>query len=125
MLVEKPEAFRKSRGLRVIARPITGTGLLVSENLLHRQRRALVAPMLTPARIASYAAAMVTEADRMIAAAGAHGACDLTAAMTSLTLHVVASTLFRTEVSGDIETVGRAFDELESARSEAAERSAR
>jgi len=109
VLVEKHEAFVKSYGLSVFARPLLGRGLLTLEREDHRKRRRLLAPSFMAKRIASYADEIATRAERSTAQIGAHAELDMAEESMRLTLEVVMKTLFDVELSNADDTVGRAF----------------
>ncbi len=109
VLVDQADAFMKSRGLAVFAKPLLGEGLLTSEGLDHRRARKLLAPAFAARRIAGYATVMAAEAART-AAAWDHGATlDLAEAMMAMTLAIAGRTLFDADVRGDARAVGAAL----------------
>lgn len=110
VLVERAQDYRKSRGLRVFAKPITGNGLLVSENPVHRRRRSMVAPAFQAGRIAQYAEEMVEATERFLSSLQGRARIDLTEEMATLTLHIAAKTLFSTHVEGDVRAIGKALE---------------
>jgi len=109
VLVDHADAFMKSRGLSVFARPLLGDGLLTSEGLDHRRARKLLAPAFAARRIAGYADVMAAEAART-AAGWADGArTDLAADMMEMTLAIAGRTLFDADVRGDARVVAEAL----------------
>jgi cytochrome P450 len=109
VLVDQADAFGKSRGLSVFARPLLGQGLLTSEGLDHRRARKLMAPAFAARRISGYAQVMAAEAART-AAAWDHGAhVDLAEDMMAMTLAIAGRTLFDADVRGDARAVAVAL----------------
>jgi cytochrome P450 len=109
LLVEKPDAFVKSAGLSIFARPLLGNGLLTSERDVHKRQRRMMAPLFAHKRIASYADVMQ---DRTLASAerlAAAGRGDVSEEMMRLTLEIVGKTLFDAELGGDADDVGEAL----------------
>ena len=93
-----------------------GNGLLTSEGATWKQQRRTLAPLFTPRRIGTYAAAMGAEAEavaaRWLAAARAATPVDLHAEMTEFTLHVVARVLFGANVDAAVPAVREMFPVL-------------
>ena len=109
ILVDKADAFVKSYGLSLFARPLLGQGLLTLERDQHRKRRRLLAPPFMPRRIASYAAEISQRAERSAQRIAGHTHVDVAAETMNLTLEIVMKTLFDEEISEQSGTVGRAF----------------
>ncbi len=108
VLVEKADAFVKSRGLSVFARPLLGDGLLTSEHDVHKRQRRMMAPVFAHKRIASYGDVMV---EKTLAAAGRMQKvphADIAEEMMRLTLEIVGKTLFDAELAGEASAVGEA-----------------
>ncbi len=101
----------KGRGLQA-ARPLLGNGLLTSEGEFHLRQRRLAQPAFHRERIASYAAQMVTEAQRHESRWVDGAAVDMVEEMTSLTLAIVGRTLFGTDLTGDARTFADTLAEL-------------
>ena len=76
-----------------------GNGLLTSDGAFWKRQRRLVAPAFHPRRIETYAAAMVEHTTAMLAGWRDGARLDIAAAMSSLTLAIVAKVLFSTDVS--------------------------
>jgi cytochrome P450 len=109
VLVAQNDAFVKSAGLSVFARPLLGDGLLTSEHDVHKRQRRMMAPLFAHKRIASYADVM---RDRTIASArklAVMGRGDVAEEMMRLTLEIVGKTLFDAELGGDADDVGEAL----------------
>lgn len=109
VLVEKPDAFVKSYGLSLFARPLLGRGLLTLEQDAHKKRRRLLAPSFMPKRIASYADEIALRAERSCARIAEHSQLDMADESMRLTLDIVMKTLFDAELSIASDTVGSAF----------------
>ena len=109
LLVDHAYDYEKNRSLTVFARPVLGDGLVTSQGAKHRTRRAIVAPAFQPRRIRRFVDTIAGETDRVLDSLLKTTSTDLNEAMTRLTLHVVTSTLLRTEVEGDVQRVGEAF----------------
>jgi cytochrome P450 len=109
LLVEKHDAFVKSAGLSIFARPLLGNGLLTSERDVHKRQRRMMAPLFAHKRIAGYADVMQ---DRTLASAerlAAAGHADVAEEIMRLTLEIVGKTLFDAELGGDADDVGEAL----------------
>jgi cytochrome P450 len=109
VLVEKPDAFVKSYGLSLFARPLLGQGLLTLERDEHKKRRRLLAPSFMPRRIASYAEEIAERAERSTTRIMAQAQLDMGDEAMRLTLEIVMKTLFNAEPSSASDTVGSAF----------------
>jgi len=109
VLVEKADAFVKSYGLSLFARPLLGQGLLTLERDEHKKRRRLLAPSFMPRRIASYADEIAARAERSAASVATHTQLDMAEESMRLTLEIVMKTLFNAELSNANDTVGSAF----------------
>ena len=111
VLVEKNDAFVKSAGLSVFARPMLGNGLLTSERDEHKRQRRMMAPIFAHKRIAGFADVMrdraIISAQRMLQAGGSE--LDLCEEMMRLTLEIVGKTLFDAELGGSADNVGDAL----------------
>jgi cytochrome P450 len=104
VLVTKQHSFRKGKALEG-ARVFLGNSLLVSEGEEHTRQRRLIQPAFHRGRIAGYAQIMAEKARLWTDAQSAGAEIDLAVEMNRLTLAVVASTLFGSEVdaeAGDI-----------------------
>jgi cytochrome P450 len=107
VLVAEQDKFIKSRGLRVIGRPLLGNGLLTSEHDFHKRQRRLMGPAFAPKRLAGYAADMAAAADR--AQARFADSINLADEMMKLTLAIVGRTLFAADVLGEAREIGEAL----------------
>ncbi len=89
-----------------------GDGLLNSEGEANRRQRRLVLPSFHRSRLTGYGESMVREADRAVSGWMDDEVRDIGADMMKLTLAVVGSTLFSSDVAGASEAVARGFDSL-------------
>ncbi len=109
VLVEKADAFKKSAGLSIFARPLLGDGLLTSERDVHKRQRRMMAPVFAHKRIASYGDVMVQKTAIAAKRIASVGTTDLAEEMMRLTLDIVGKTLFDAELAGDASTIGDAL----------------
>jgi cytochrome P450 len=101
ILITQASSFVKERTVRRM-KILLGEGLITSDDPIHIRQRRIVAPAFHRQRIASYG-------DQIVTSAAAHRdqwqpdqTIDISAAMMSLSLEIVAHTLFDTEVTDDI-----------------------
>ncbi len=90
-----------------------GNGLLTSDGEFWKRQRKLAAPALHAKRIAAYADTMVDYTARMLDGWVDGKEYSISHEMSSLTMMIVAKTLFNTDVSGDIDRVGKALIEVQ------------
>ncbi len=113
VLVGKADAFKKSAGLSIFARPVLGDGLLTSERDVHKRQRRMMAPVFAHKRIAAYGDVMVDKTEvaaRALDAAASKGeTVDLAEEMMRLTLDIVGKTLFDAEMAGHAAPIGEAI----------------
>jgi len=113
VLVEKNDAFVKSAGLSIFARPVLGDGLLTSEHAVHKRQRRMMAPVFAQKRIAGYGDVMVDKTE--VCARGIEAArekrsvVDLSEEMMRLTLDIVGKTLFDAEMAGHAAPIAEAL----------------
>src|SRR5262249_42562401 len=98
VLVTAHRKFVKSPALARATR-LLGQGLLTAEGSLHAERRRLLQPAFHRQRIAEYAATMVAHAARRREQWTAGAPIDMLREMNSLTLGIVGSTLFSTDLT--------------------------
>jgi cytochrome P450 len=103
--------FMKGRGLER-AKRLLGQGLLTSEGEVHLRQRRLMQPAFHRDRIASYASAMTTYADRVRGGWTDGATIDAAQEMMRLTLAVVGKTLFDTDVESQARDVGHALNDV-------------
>jgi cytochrome P450 len=111
VLVKKPNAFRKHRTTRLLAR-VSGNGLLANEGESWRQQRRLLQPAFHQQHLQTYAALMVGAVERAAAGWRAGEVRDVHQDMMGVTMTIVAGTLFGTELSANAERVGHAITDL-------------
>ncbi|MCC7534924.1 MAG: cytochrome P450 [Deltaproteobacteria bacterium] len=111
VLVEKDDAFVKSHGLSLFARPLLGNGLLTSERAFHRKQRRMMAPAFVQKRIAAYADVMAERAERSVDRMLESDRFDLADEAMRTTLEIVAKTLFDAEVGAEASEIGEALTE--------------
>ncbi len=104
ILINQAPAFVKERTVRRM-KVLLGEGLITSDDPIHIRQRRIVAPAFHRQRIAAYAG-------QIVASAAAHRdrwhsgeTIDISAAMMSLSLEIIARTLFDTEVTDDIRRI--------------------
>ncbi len=104
ILVTQASSFVKERTVRRM-KILLGEGLITSDDPIHIRQRRIVAPAFHRQRIAAYG-------DQIVTSAAAHRdqwqpnqTIDISAAMMSLSLEIVARTLFDTEVTDDIRRI--------------------
>jgi len=111
VLVTHQKSFKKGPGFER-ARIVLGNGLLTSEGDFHLRQRRMLQPAFHRRRVASYAAVMVDEADRIDAVWRAGEVRDVAADMSELALRVVSRALFGAELDDDARDIGRAVAEV-------------
>jgi len=104
ILVTQAAAFIKERTVRRM-KILLGEGLITSDDPIHIRQRRIVAPAFHRQRIAAYADEIVASAARHTAQWKPGETIDISAAMMSLSLEIVARTLFNTEVTDDIRRI--------------------
>jgi cytochrome P450 len=104
ILINQASSFVKERTVRRM-KILLGEGLITSDDPIHIRQRRIAAPAFHRQRIAAYG-------DRIVASAAAHRdrwqpgqSIDASAAMMSLSLEIVARTLFDIEVTDDIRRI--------------------
>src|SRR5438067_1317651 len=107
VLIERTDDFQKGPGLRIVARPVLGDGLLTSEGEQHRQRRKLVAPAFAHHRVSKYASVMTEHALAAQAAWRDGERLDIAQVMMRLTLGIVGRTLFDVDLLDRADSLGR------------------
>lgn len=111
LLVTQHRSFHKSRVLQR-AKVVFGEGLLTSEGEFHKRQRRLAQPAFHSERIARYAAEMVARAAAMRDRWHDGQVIDMHHEMMSLTLSIVARTLFGAEVEKEGDEIGGALTDL-------------
>lgn len=104
ILVRRQHSFVRDTGATLL-RELVGDGLVTSEEPQHRERRRMLQPAFHRAQIATYADAMVSEARRAANDWSAREHIDMGAEMRRLTLAVVGSALFGTDMGASADAV--------------------
>src|SRR5215470_6062709 len=94
------------------AKRLLGEGLLTSEGNFHRRQRRLSQPAFHRQRIASYARTMAEYTARRGEQWKAGETRDIAQEMMSLTLAIVAKTLFDADVENEAKEIGHALGEV-------------
>jgi cytochrome P450 len=104
ILINQAPAFVKERTVRRM-KVLLGEGLITSDDPIHLRQRRIVAPAFHRQRIAAYA-------DQIVVSAATHRdrwrpneTIDVSASMMSLSLEIIARTLFNTEVTDDVRRI--------------------
>jgi cytochrome P450 len=111
VLVAQADAFMKSYGLSLFARPVLGDGLLTSEDPEHARQRRLLAPVFVQRRVAEYAALMSQRAERSVESMLQAGVVDVSACAMQVTLEIVGKALFDAELADAASEVGQCVTE--------------
>ncbi len=104
ILINQSSSFVKERTVRRM-KVLLGEGLITSEDPLHKRQRRIVAPAFHRQRIAAYGDQIVACADAQQKTWQPHQQIDISAASMSLSLEIVARTLFNTEVTADVRSI--------------------
>jgi cytochrome P450 len=112
VLVNQHRKFIKHYRLRSTRRAL-GQGLVTSEGELWRSQRKLAQPAFHRERINRYAQLMVAYTERMLASWANGQVRDVHADMMTLTLEIVAKTLFDAEIGGESADARVAMETLE------------
>ena len=104
VLINQAPSFVKERTLQRM-KILLGEGLITSDDPIHMRQRKIAAPAFHRQRIAAYA-------DKIVAIAAAFAdryqpgeIVDMNGAMMEMSLEIIASTLFATEVTDDIRSI--------------------
>ena len=101
ILVTQVGSFVRERTLKRM-KILLGEGLITSDDPIHMQQRRIVAPAFHRQRIAGYADQIVTRARESAERWTAGVPVDINDEMMQLSLHIVARTLFDSEVTADV-----------------------
>ncbi len=104
ILVTQASSFVKERTVRRM-KILLGEGLITSDDPIHIRQRRIVAPAFHRQRIAAYGDQIVTSAATHRDQWQPNQTIDISTAMMSLSLEIVARTLFNTEVTDDIRRI--------------------
>ncbi|MFB6220669.1 MAG: cytochrome P450 [Halolamina sp.] len=110
VLVHRNEQFSKGELFHSILDPVTGDGLLTAEGEQWRRQRHMVNPAFHPDRIAEYSEVMVAETAAAMDDWADGETVDVHGEMMSLTLDIVAKTLFGTDIGDRAAIVGDSMD---------------
>jgi Cytochrome P450 len=108
VLVTNHRNFTKGRAF-ARTRMLLGEGLLTSEGDFHRRQRRMMQPAFHTQRIATFAAAMTKQAERMRRRWHDGARLEIVHEMMRLTLAVVADTLFGADLESEASEVGTAL----------------
>ncbi len=111
ILVTDQRSFKKGRGLEG-AKRLLGEGLLTSEGQTHLRQRRLIQPAFHRDRLVSYASTMTEYAARLRDRWTDGATLDVSQEMMRLTLGIVGTSLFGTDVEGQAPEVGRALTDV-------------
>lgn len=111
VLVTNADAYVKRRTLGEFARPLLGSGLLTSEHELHARQRRRMAGAFPHAKVIDWVAGMAALAEAAQASWTEGEAIDASRAMMKLTLEIVTSTLFGSDVSREAEVIRHSVTE--------------
>ncbi len=104
ILVVQPQNFIKERTQKRM-KILLGEGLITSDGEVHKRQRRIAAPAFHRQRIQAYGALMAERAAAMRNQWKPGAEIDVSAEMMSLSLQIVARTLFAQEVTPDIESI--------------------
>jgi cytochrome P450 len=105
VLVTKARNFQKHFGVRLL-RASFGNGLLTSEGDFWLRQRRLIQPAFSRERIATYASAMASLADRLASAWRDGETRDVYADMSRMTLEIIVRVMFGADVGDEAIAVG-------------------
>jgi cytochrome P450 len=111
LLVVSAHKFHKGRALQR-AKRLLGEGLLTSEGESHLSQRRMIQPAFHRERIKSYAASMISIAEKMANDWHDGETRDIDKEMMRLTLNIVAKTLFDADVEDESDEIGNAMTTL-------------
>lgn len=112
MMVDRATEFQKPAVARRLWEKFLGDGLLTTEGEVWRRQNRLIRPAFRKGRIAAYADTMVAYTERMMADWTEGASLDLGEEMVTLTLEIVAKTLFDADVREGAAKVGEAMKVL-------------
>jgi cytochrome P450 len=101
ILVTQVSSFVRERTLKRM-KILLGEGLITSDDPIHQQQRRIVAPAFHRQRIAGYADQIVSSAASIADSWTSGQKIDIADEMMQLSLHIVARTLFDSEVTADV-----------------------
>jgi cytochrome P450 len=101
ILVTQAASFVRERTLKRM-KILLGEGLITSDDPIHVQQRRIIAPAFHRQRISGYADQIVVSAQESAARWSVNQPIDINDEMMQLSLHIVARTLFDSEVTADV-----------------------
>jgi cytochrome P450 len=104
VLINQANSFVRERTIKRL-KILLGEGLLTSDDPIHKRTRRIAAPAFHRQRINAYAGDMVRITKRFSHPWRDGDVVDMNASMMNLSLEIVASTLFATEVDDDIREI--------------------
>jgi cytochrome P450 len=116
VLVTKADSFPKAERDITILSKFLGNGLLTSEGDFHKKQRKLAQPVFHRQRIQSYAETMVAYTNQVVGNWRDGESRQICDEMMSLTMFIVAKTLFDADMddmAGEVETIGQAIEDLQ------------
>ncbi len=111
LLTENPRNFYTIQSAGDL-REVLGEGLLTTEGEAHRQQRRLVQPAFHKKRVENYADDMVRFTQEMLETWHAGQETDIAREMQTLTLRIVAKSLFNIELASQVNELGRNFSNM-------------
>ena len=104
VLINQASSFVRERTIKRL-KILLGEGLLTSDDPIHKRSRRIAAPAFHRQRINAYAGDMVRITRQFCEPWRDGGVVDMNASMMSLSLEIVASTLFATKVDDDVREI--------------------
>src|SRR6185437_12412654 len=104
ILINQASSFVKERTVRRM-KILLGEGLITSDDPIHMRQRRIVAPAFHRQRISAYASQIIACATSQRETWHPGQIIDISSASMSLSLEIVARTLFATEVTDDIRRI--------------------
>ena len=104
ILINQASSFVKERTVRRM-KILLGEGLITSDDPIHKRQRKIAAPAFHRQRIAAYGDKIVAIAAHTSATWQPDQSIDIAAAMMTLSLEIIARTLFDTEVTPEIRSI--------------------
>jgi cytochrome P450 len=104
ILINQASSFVKERTVRRM-KILLGEGLITSDDPIHKRQRKIAAPAFHRQRIAGYGDKIVAIAAHTSASWHPDQTIDIAAAMMTLSLEIIARTVFDTEVTPEIRSI--------------------
>ena len=106
VLVTDAENYLKSRGTKRVMYPVVGNGLFTNDGESWKRQRRLAQPAFHTKRIGAYAQVMVNYAEEMMDRWETGQVYNMDQEMTSLTMNVIARTLFDADIKNEAREIG-------------------